>query len=140
MSNPMHIGDLAAAVVQAARLRREQPREQRLELGAATLLAFLIHAHGDDAEAVLLEASEQYVHTHTRAFRVAQQSLAGLEAVATVCEAVHTHSSRDVLAAVLVALDTAHRRIEYEQRATVSFGKRETLPPCEDRHASSLPR
>src|SRR5882757_198528 len=134
MSNPTHIGELATAVVQAARLRREMPREQRLELGAATLLAFLIHAHGDDAEAVLLAASEAYVHTRTRSFAVAQVALSGLEDVAGLCEryeSIPPGPQRNLLILLKDSMRKTNTLLEYEQSPIRS--ERETLPPFEVR-------
>lgn len=56
MSNtPQTIGDVAAEVLRHALQRAEMPRESRVKAGAAMLLAFVIRAHGDDAEDIVRE-------------------------------------------------------------------------------------
>jgi hypothetical protein len=132
MSTPTPIGELVAAVVRAAGMRREAPREQRLQLGAATLLAFLVHVHGDEAEDILLAASEAYVSRRTNAHHIAS---IGLDALAEVgraldndCDAtrVALYNPRSTIADIRKTLDVAAWLLQPREQ-------RDTLPPYEER-------
>jgi len=139
MSTPTPIGELVAAVVRAAGLRREQPREQRLRLGAATLLALLVHVHGDEAEDVLLAASEAYVGTRTHAHRAASIALDALAEVGRAldddCDAtrIALYNPRATVAAIRRTLHAAS--LELQPR-----DERITLPPHEERECTEPAR
>jgi hypothetical protein len=124
MIPPSRIGELSNDLLRQAALREGLPRAQRVQLGAATLLAFVLQLHESDAREVLAEAA----------------ILAGDHAHATAEHALNA------LAEVGALLDTdcdETRVALYNPRATVSAirdvldkaadGLRPTWPPYEER-------
>lgn len=124
MNSPSRIGALAQDVLRHASLREGLTRDQRLQLGAATLLAFVQQAHEGDSLAVLQYAAEL---AGDRARDTADMALNALAEVGALLDAdcdetqVALYNPRATVAAIRKVLEQAHDAL------------RPTLPPYEVR-------
>lgn len=125
MTSPSRIGGLAQDVLRHASLREGLTREQRLQLGAATLLAFVQQAHDSDALAVLQYAAELAGDRTRDTADAALNALADIGAVVDLIDEGHPQEITNAFAIIRQTL------------LTTLSGLRPTLPPYEEREAMS---
>jgi hypothetical protein len=128
MIPPSRIGELSNDLFRQNALREGLPREQRVFLGAATLLAFVLQLHGDDAREVLAEAA---ILAGDHAHATAEHALNALAEVGALLDAdcdetrVALYNPRATVAAIRETLEKA------------ADGLRPTWPPYEARDEAS---